>query len=173
MRAVGPSPRRPWFQVDADVAVMAAALSFSASIIHAVATLPHFEVALIYGAFFVAMTLSQSAWSAWVLRGATTRAIWWIGATLNITIVLVWLLSRTVGIPIGPEPWTPERVGLVDVVAGIFELGTAALAMVLIRRRALPNRMTTRALSPAAWSMLTSLIWLTTGALVVGGGGHR
>jgi hypothetical protein len=37
-------------------------------------------------------------------------------------VVLLWIASRTIGLPIGPEPWTAESVGAIDVLASLDEL---------------------------------------------------
>ncbi|MDL2335180.1 MAG: hypothetical protein QFC55_04015, partial [Chloroflexota bacterium] len=54
----------------------------------------------------------------------------------NVGAVLVWIMSRTVGLPIGPQAWVPEQVGFADVLATSFELGIIGLLMpTLLRQR--------------------------------------
>jgi hypothetical protein len=35
---------------------------------------------------------------------------------------VLWIITRTVGTLVGPEPATPEPIGLADSVATVFEL---------------------------------------------------
>ncbi len=42
---------------------------------------------------------------------------------MNAAIVAIWLLSRTVGLPLGAEPGVPEPLAAPDFLATIFELG--------------------------------------------------
>ena len=47
--------------------------------------------------------------------------------------MVVWVISRTSGMPLGPEPWTPERVGAADLIATADELGLAVLVALHLR----------------------------------------
>ena len=50
---------------------------------------------------------------------------------LNVVLIGVWVMSRTVGAPFGPNPWTPEDAGFPDVLSteleGFIVLGCLAL----------------------------------------------
>ena len=48
--------------------------------------------------------------------------------------LLVWLYSRTLGLPFGPDAGIPEAVGIPDVVCCALEIGTLIAAVVLLRR---------------------------------------
>ena len=60
-----------------------------------------------------------------------------IGAVVAVSVAPLglWLVSRTVGLPLGPETWTPEAVGLADVACCLLELVTLAVAVALWLRR--------------------------------------
>jgi hypothetical protein len=45
-----------------------------------------------------------------------------VGLTVNAATVVLWAVTRTEGLPIGPEHWTAEPVGTPDVIAGVLEL---------------------------------------------------
>lgn len=47
----------------------------------------------------------------------------------NGSFVRLWLLSRTSGFPIGPEPWAAEPVGVVDGIVAAIELGIVIVAL--------------------------------------------
>jgi hypothetical protein len=49
------------------------------------------------------------------------------GAALSLLVAAVRAMSRTTGLPVGPEPWRPEDVGAVDAIATADELVLALL----------------------------------------------
>jgi hypothetical protein len=58
---------------------------------------------------------------------ASAQADHGVGRTAVSSIVpailsTIWALSRTIGLPIGPEAWMPEPVSTVDVTATLMEL---------------------------------------------------
>lgn len=62
-----------------------------------------------------------------------TRRLAWLALLLNTGVVLVWLWSRTVGLPIAPAPRGPEAIGTADVIATIFEFALATLLAEVLR----------------------------------------
>jgi hypothetical protein len=52
---------------------------------------------------------------------------------VNAGVVAVWLLSRSAGIPIGPEYWSPEAIGFADVVCSAYEALIVLAAWRLLR----------------------------------------
>ena len=38
------------------------------------------------------------------------------GLVVNAVVVGMWVWSRTVGLPIGPKPGTPEQIGAADSI---------------------------------------------------------
>ena len=57
-------------------------------------------------------------------------------AALNAAVILLWLVSRTAGLPVGPEPWEAEAVGTADLLCSGLEVVLIALLVVSIRRPA-------------------------------------
>jgi hypothetical protein len=45
-------------------------------------------------------------------------------------------MSRTIGLPIGPEPWMAESAGTLDIMATFLELVLVAGSLALLRLRA-------------------------------------
>ncbi len=45
--------------------------------------------------------------------------------------MVLWAVSRTAGLPFGPEPWMPEPVGRPDFTATLLE-GATIVALVLL-----------------------------------------
>jgi hypothetical protein len=82
----------------------AAALSLLAALIHLWVTPEHFEEWWGYGAFFLAAALAQVLYAPLVLVWPTRIALLG-GIAGNLAIVALYLLTRTVGIPLfGPGP---------------------------------------------------------------------
>ncbi|MGH2683394.1 MAG: hypothetical protein ACRDIX_09205 [Actinomycetota bacterium] len=52
---------------------------------------------------------------------AASRATYLAGIWVSQATILLWILSRTVGIPFGPEAFEPESVGRPDLMATILE----------------------------------------------------
>jgi hypothetical protein len=125
------------------VMLAAAALSAVAALIHVAVCPEHFREGLIYGVFFAVSAGCQLGWSALV----TTRYQRWMapaGLLGNASIVLLWMVTRTVGIPLGPEAGEIERFGVLDLLCGACEIGVAALCVVAIRQHVHPWRTSRR-----------------------------
>jgi hypothetical protein len=103
------------------VAIAVAATAASAGIHFAVAP-EHFHEWWGFGTFFVVSGLAQLAWAASPSNAA-------IGIGGNAALIALWALSRTTGLPFGPDAGTPEAIGSVDVASVLLEL-TAVVALV-------------------------------------------
>lgn len=123
----------------------------AAAAIHFVVMPEHFEEATLYGAFFAVAATSQLLYSV-LLLVRPSRSLLVAGALGNVAIVLLWLVTRTIGIPLGPGAGSTESFGGLDVLATIFEITTAIGAIALIHRR----QPLLRAIRPSTWS---PLIW--------------
>jgi hypothetical protein len=99
--------------------------------IHASVIVPHFREYWLFGAFFVLAALFQLIWgvAVWTRRG--DRRLLGAGVAANLAIVLLWVATRTVGLPFGPEPGEVEAAGLHDLLATADELAIV-LAGVLV-----------------------------------------
>jgi hypothetical protein len=86
------------------------------------------------GLFFVVLTVAQLGVAGLLL--ARLRPLLLLTAALVSAVPLgLWLYSRSVGLPFGPEPGVPEAVGLVDVAATVLGVLTLVLAVELLRSR--------------------------------------
>ena len=144
-----------------------------ATVIHGTVVAHHFQQWPAAGVFFlvlqvVEVSLAVTAIYAWGPRTAQVVVL------TGFATVLVWLASRTLGMPIGPEAFQlPEPVGVPDLACCFLELGTAALAAPMaLMRRAAPSRADRRArTSPAGRASLTLAAVVGVLALVVSGWG--
>ncbi len=78
---------------------------------------------------------------------------------LSVGPLLVWLVSRTAGLPFGPEAGVPEPVALADSAASL--LGVIAVGAALILLRAAPA-LRARALPGAAQLVTLGLVAVVT-----------
>lgn len=98
----------------------AALLTLGAAAIHFAVVREHFDEYALYGVFFVGLGIAQVALAAAILL-VPSRRLFAIAAAGTAAVIGLWLLSRTTGLPIAPEPWRPEHVGFSDVVATLLE----------------------------------------------------
>ena len=105
-----------------------AALSLIAGLIHLWVTHEHFEEWWGYGAFFLVAAVAQVSYVPLLLRWPG-RTVFVVGLAGNSAIILLYLLTRVVGIPLfGPEAGEVEGVGVIDVCATVSE-ATGAIAI--------------------------------------------
>ena len=122
--------------VDRSLIVIVASLSLSAAAIHLAAAPHHYAELGDVGAGFLVAGVFQAAWARAALT-ATTRRTAWIGIIVNLGIVAAWIVSRTVGLPVGPAPWTAEAVGSADLVSTALELVIVVGCGVLLARKSI------------------------------------
>jgi hypothetical protein len=113
-------------------------------------------------AFFVAVAAAQLAWGAAALARAPQ---WWLalGAAGNLVVVATWVLSRTAGLPAGPEAGITLPVRFPDGLATALEVVVIVGAAVLLAWRPVPARSAAR--SPG----VTIAAAVVAGALALGG----
>jgi hypothetical protein len=121
---------------------------------------------VLFGVFFAALAAIQLAWGSWIFSHPAPAGLRG-GACLAVAVAMLWLCSRTVGLPIGPTPWQPEGAGALDVAATSDELVLAFLALALIRGDEAVERALRLARWPAAWLLVLSGV-----ALFLGGHHH-
>jgi len=105
---------------DETILVLVAALAFVGGLIHVGAAVEHWREFHLYTLVFSCFAALQATWALLLLRGASRRVLL-LGCALQLGIVVLWVISRTVGVPIGPEIWTPESIGVADVIATVGE----------------------------------------------------
>jgi hypothetical protein len=111
--------------------VCLATISAAAGLIHLAAALSHFGVSPFHAAFFIGTGLVQLA-AATLLVSRPDSWVFAATASGNTLILGIWVMSRTIGIPLEPESWTPEPVGIADAVATVLELALVIGTLVLL-----------------------------------------
>ncbi len=122
--------------------ILAAGLSIAAGAIHLAVVGEHVAEYPTFGVLFAVLASFQGAWAfAYTARPNTPLAV--VALAVNGSAIVVWAVSRTAGLPIGAEPWIPEAVGALDVLASAIEtaivgvLGIAVLPSLRQMRRGL------------------------------------
>ncbi|HUO71846.1 MAG TPA: hypothetical protein VMU39_13810 [Solirubrobacteraceae bacterium] len=108
--------------------VLLASLAWGTALIHVLAAAHHYHEWALYGVFFTILAPAQAIWGGLVYQHGDDRRVLLVGAAANLLVAVVWALSRTTGIPIGPTPWQPESAGWHDVMATVNELAMAGIA---------------------------------------------
>ena len=120
----------PWSGATLHVAV---ALSLVTAVIHLWVAPEHFGEWWGYGAFFVVTAAAQGALALGLVLWPS-RPLLLSGAAGNLIVVILWLVTRTTGIPLlGPHAGEVEEVGSLDLVCTVAEVcvvvGLGALAV--------------------------------------------
>jgi hypothetical protein len=110
--------RSLWLRVGAAGLVGAAA-------IHVFVIPEHFREYMLYGFFFCALTALQVSLAVLLIVRPDARLVRYV-AVGSAWVVVLYFVSRTSGVPIGPEPWHAEAFGGLDVAATSAELATVA-----------------------------------------------
>jgi hypothetical protein len=120
--------------------------SAGAGVIHLAVAPNHLREWVPFGVFFLVLGVAQLAWAAlvWMLP---TRSLLITGAIANAGVVALWLLSRSAGIPIDPEHWSPEAIGFADVVCSAYEALIVVATWTLLREGDRELRATTSVLA--------------------------
>jgi hypothetical protein len=116
---------------------VAAGLSVGAGLIHLAVIPEHLDEGVAVAAFFGAAAAFQLGWAA-IHLARPERDIEGLGRAANAIVIGVWVWSRFVGLPIGPEPGLPEAIGFPDLLATLFE--AALVGILMTRLAARPKR---------------------------------
>ena len=107
-----------------------ALLMLGAAGIHFAAMGEHAGVSWSHGLFFGFTAWAQLMLAALLVLGPARRSIQ-LAIVVNFAVIVVWVVSRTVGISIGTDG-TPEPVAFADTLSVVFEGLTIALGVVVI-----------------------------------------
>ena len=117
----------------ADARILAGALSAVAGLIHVKATVDHAGHYWLFGVLFGAVALGQIGLAVALWRTQVSDGVLVAGMVVTLGVVAVWLVSRTVGLPIGPWAGTAEQAGVSDAIATLTELIFIAVVSMIVR----------------------------------------
>ena len=107
-----------------------AVLLLGAAGIHFAAMGEHAGVSWTHGLFFGLTAWAQVMLAALLVLGPARRSIQ-VMIVFNFAVILVWIVSRTVGIAIGTDG-TPESIGFADALCAAFEALAIGLGLLVI-----------------------------------------
>ena len=116
-----------------------ASLSVGAAAIHFAVMFEHFEEYTLYGVFFLVVAWAQMIWAAVVLW-RPSRLWLSLGIVGNALVLAVYVASRAVGLPVGPDAGHPEPFGGLDGVSAFLEFALIAWCAALWWRPSLADR---------------------------------
>ena len=116
-----------------------AALSAGAAAIHFAVVFEHFADYTLYGVFFLVLSWAQLIWPA-VLLWRPSRPWLLAGIAGNAAVLAIYVASRTVGLPFGPDLHEVESVGALDVTSCVLEAALIAGCAALLWRPVLADR---------------------------------
>jgi len=148
-----------------------AGLVGSAGVIHVVAAIEHVAEDWYLGVFFVLVGAVQLLAAWWIYRRPMDRRVLTAAALGGVAVALLWIFSRTTGIPFGPEAGKVSKVGVADTIATLQQLAFAAIVAALLWR---PERGGRRLpwLSGSMAARLTPAL-LSASLLIAALGGHE
>jgi hypothetical protein len=127
------APAHPAAGLASTLPFQLAMLSTGAAVVHFAVIAQHLNEWWLEGIFFIAVALFQLAWALLVLLRPPVLA-YLAGAAVNALVVVTWIVSRTTGVPVGPEAGEAEPVGFPDLLATAYEMLLVALVVALVSR---------------------------------------
>lgn len=130
-------PRVPWGPSPALTVIALASLGSAG--VHIAVTPEHFEEATSYGVFFTVAAVVQLTYSLLLLLRPSGVLVA-TGVVGNLALISLWLVTRTVGLPIGPDAGGAEAFGPLDSLASGCEAVVVLGGLkALLRRRTAPQ----------------------------------
>jgi hypothetical protein len=136
-----------------------AAMMLGSGAIHFAMMGEHAGVSWTHGLFFATAGWLQLALAA-MIGFRPTRPVIAIGIVVNLALLTVWVLTRTVGIAIGGDG-TPEAWGKVDGLCAVFE-GIAVLASAGLLSKSVARRPLSAGVGFAAIGVLVVVVAVLT-----------
>jgi hypothetical protein len=108
-----------------------AVASVCAAVPHAAVTADHFRESLWYGTFFLVAAASQLGLAGCLLT-RPARAVVRAGVAGSVLVLALWLVTRAIGIPVGPDRGTAEPLGLLDGISTVAGICVAVLGVLAL-----------------------------------------
>ncbi|GAB3875832.1 hypothetical protein GCM10028802_12650 [Terrabacter terrigena] len=124
------SPRKAHASVLDDRVLGLVGALVGAAAIHVVVVPEHLDEWAAAGLFFVVLAATQLLVGVGVLV-RPGRLVWAASVVVAAGPIALWALSRTVGLPFGPEPGVPEALGMGDLACAVLEAAAVGFALSL------------------------------------------
>lgn len=112
--------------------VAAAATLLAAAALHALAAREHADHWSTASQFFIALQLVQTWLGLALLLNLRTRTAARLALLVSVATLVLWAISRTVGLPVGPDAGVAEPVARLDVAVALLQILTIAAALILL-----------------------------------------
>jgi hypothetical protein len=122
----------PAVRVTKGLLYSAVGLSSVAALIHLWVTPEHFGEWWGYGYFLLAAFVAQAIYAAALLVWPRWRLLLRAGISGNLAIIGMWVVSRTVGTPLGPMGGEVEGIGALDLICTASEVVLVVLLVGLL-----------------------------------------
>jgi len=119
-------------ELDHVLLIGTAILSMGAAAIHFGVSTEHFQEYAPFGVFFAVVGWLQIAW-AWFIVSRPRRWLVVAGASGNLLVVIIWLISRTSGLPLASDAGVPESADFIDVLSTLFETLIVVVSCIWLR----------------------------------------
>jgi len=107
-------------------------LALTSGTIHIVAAVEHVDVNVMLSAFFALVGVGQIVVAWWLFHKPDDRRALRLAAVGSVIVSLLWVFSRTTGIPFGPEPGR-AAVGVADTITTLQQFALAAIAVAVLQ----------------------------------------
>lgn len=114
--------------------------------------------------FFVALAWFQTLWAILVVA-TLHRLLLLLGAVGNGAVVALWAVTRTSGIPLGPNAGVPEAAETVDVLSTVFEILVVLGCLFLLYRGTAGRYLGGRRVLVGTLALGLVVVSLTSGAV--------
>ncbi len=145
-----------------------AALSAGAAAIHFAVVGEHLKEYVLFGVFFGALGIAQAVWAGLIVV-RPSRWMYVAGLIANAGVVLIWLVSRTTGLPIGPEAGSPEPARVLDVLSTSYEVLIVVGIVFLLVPGRLRRQASVRLAGALPWVVALTVVALTAASLAASG----
>jgi hypothetical protein len=108
-------------------------LSVAAALVHFAVIEQHFTQYWLYGAFFMAVGLFELIWALLVMT-APSPLLYWVSVVVNTLTIAAYVITRTVGLLVGPAAHETEKIGFGDLTATAFEAVLVVGSLLLLFR---------------------------------------
>jgi hypothetical protein len=116
-----------------DALFVAGTLAVTAGLIHVKAMADHVAHYWLFGVLFGVVACAQIGWGVWLWRRPMSNRALVAGAIGTLGVIGVWVVSRTVGLPIGPWAGEAEEIGVSDAIATLAELALLPVVVAIVR----------------------------------------
>ncbi|MEI7623417.1 MAG: hypothetical protein WCJ88_07665 [Actinomycetes bacterium] len=164
-RSVGDAPVETSDR-DRNVRWLAAVLSLTVGAVHFGYAPHHLADDWAHGWFFMLIAAYQCIFAVLIVA-RPRRWLWASAVVINLAVIGTWLVSRTVGLPFGPQELRAESFSTPDIVCSILEGAIILIAVVALAFPAVLQRRSRDRISFTFASLAFGTVAVVLGALML------